>query len=97
MDADASAHVYDILLPGEAASMSNPSERDIEHWIRVYNELCQFKELFLGSLVDQRERVSLEGRPEIDHDDVLLRNEYARLRRRLQYWQLQSAAQDRGN
>ena len=87
MDADPTSHEYDVLLPGEAASMSDPSRRDIEHWIRVYVELCQFKESILGTLVDQRDTVTQEGRIEVAHDDIVLRSEYARLRRRLQYWQ----------
>ena len=87
MDADPSSHEYDVLLPGEAASMINPSKRDVEHWIRVYVELCQFKETILGTLVSQRDQVSQEGRIEVAHDDMVLQSEYARLRRRLQYWQ----------
>lgn len=74
-------------MPGEAASMTNPSKRDVEHWIGTYAELCQFKETILGTLVDQREKVRLSGRIEVDHDDMVLRSEYERLRRRLQYWQ----------
>lgn len=87
MDADPTAHEYDVLLPGEAASMANPSDRDVEHWIQVYVELCHFKETILGTLVEQRDKVSQEGRLEVVHDDVVLRSEYARLRRRLQHWQ----------
>ena len=67
--------------------MINPSKRDVEHWIRVYVELCQFKETILGTLVSQRDQVSQEGRIEVAHDDMVLRSEYERLRRRLQYWQ----------
>lgn len=67
--------------------MINPSKRDIEHWIRVYVELCQFKETILGTLVSQRDQVSQDGRIEVAHDDMVLRSEYDRLRRRLQYWQ----------
>ena len=67
--------------------MSSMSPRDIEHWIQVYIELCQFKETILGTLVDQREKVGQAGRIEVAHDDVVLRSEYDRLRRRLKYWQ----------
>ena len=87
MDADPTSHEYDVLLPGEATSMVNPSKRDIEHWITVYAELCKFKETILSTLVDQREKVGQSGRIEVDHDDMVLRSEYERLRRRLQYWQ----------
>lgn len=92
MDVDPTSHEYDVLLPGEAASMADPSKRDVEHWIRVYTELCHFKESLLGVLVDQREGVGLQGRIEVEHDDLVLRSEYERLRRRLQYWQRVSAA-----
>jgi hypothetical protein len=87
VDADPTSHEYDVLLPGEATAMVDPSKRDIEHWISVYAQLCQFKETILGTLVDQREQVPLLGRIEVDHDDMVLRSEYERLRRRLQYWQ----------
>lgn len=87
MDADPTSHEYDVLMPGEAAAMIDPSKRDIEHWIGVYTELCHFKETILGTLVDQRQRVRPAGRIEVDHDDLVLRSEYERLRRRLQYWQ----------
>ena len=90
MDADPTSHEYDVLLPGEAASMASMSKRDIEHWIQVYIELCQFKETILGTLVDQREKVGQAGRIEVAHDDVVLRSEYDRLRRRLKYWQQMS-------
>ena len=90
MDADPTSHEYDVLLPGEAASMSSMSQRDIEHWIQVYVELCQFKETILGTLVEQRENVGQSGRIEVAHDDLVLRSEYERLRRRLKYWQLAS-------
>lgn len=68
--------------------MIDPSARDIEHWIQVYVELCQFKETMLGTLLEQRGTVSQAGRVEVAHDDMVLRSEYERLRRRLQYWQL---------
>ena len=72
--------------------MANPSKRDIEHWIGVYVELCHFKETILETLVGQRGKVQLQGRIEVDHDDLVLRSEYERLRRRLQYWQRVSTA-----
>ena len=70
--------------------MSSMSKRDIEHWIQVYVELCQFKETILATLVEQRDKVGESGRIEVAHDDVVLRSEYDRLRRRLQYWQQMS-------
>ena len=77
--------------------MVNPSKRDVEHWIGVYAELCQFKEKILEHVVDQRENVRLAGRIEVDHDDMLLRSEYQRLRRRLQYWQRVSQTRHRAS
>ena len=67
--------------------MIEPSARDVEHWIQVYVELCQFKETMLETLTEQRGTVSQAGRIEVAHDDMVLRSEYERLRRRLQYWQ----------
>ena len=87
MDADPTSHEYDVLLPGETTSLANPSKRDIEHWIGVYAELCHFKETILDTIGEQRDKVGLQGRIEVDHDDIVLRSEYERLRRRLQYWQ----------
>lgn len=75
--------------------MMDPSQRDIEHWIGVYAELCHFKETILTTLVDQRDRVQPSGRIEVDHDDMVLRSEYERLRRRLQYWQRASQTRHR--
>ena len=97
MDVDPTSHEYDVLMPGEAAAMKDPSKRDVEHWIGVYTELCHFKETILGTLVEQRDKVRLAGRIEVDHDDVVLRSEYERLRRRLQYWQLVSQAKHRAS
>ena len=87
MDVDPTSHEYDVLLPGEAQSMINPSRRDIDHWVGVYTELCQFKEAILGHLIEQRQNVHMQGRIEVDHDDMVFRREYDRLRRRLDYWQ----------
>ena len=97
MDADPTSHKYDVLMPGEAAAMKDPSKRDVEHWIGVYTELCHFKETILGMLVEQRDKVQPAGRIEVDHDDVVLRSEYERLRRRLQYWQRVSETRRRAS
>lgn len=94
MDADPSSREYEILLPGEAVSMTTRSKRDVEHWIGVYAELCQFKETLLRSIEEQQEKTGPEGRVEVDHDDMVFRHEYERLRRRLRYWQRQEAARD---
>ncbi len=73
--------------------MANLTKGDIEHWIKVYVELCQFKETILGTIVDQRDKVSQAGRIEVAHDDIVLRSEYDRLRRRLKYWQQTSESE----
>jgi hypothetical protein len=92
VDVDPSIHEYDVLLPGEAQSMAEPTKRDVEHWIGVYAQLCEFKEMILAAVSEQRDKVHLQGRIEVDHDDMVFRREHERLRRRLQYWQRMSAA-----
>ena len=91
MDADPFAGEYDTLLPGEAACLRNPDDHDIEHWIRVYAELVAFKEKLLDDVGAQRETVEAEGRLEVQHDDMVLRREYMRLKRRLEYWEHEKA------
>lgn len=59
---------------------------EIQHWIRVYSELVDFKDTLLRSIGEQRANVEAEGRLEVQHDDMLLRKEHARLRRRLDFW-----------
>jgi hypothetical protein len=86
VDADPVAHEYDTLLPGEALSIKDGDPRDIDHWITVYSELVGFKEKILEEIGNQRGTVHSEGRLEVQHDDVLFRREYARLKRRLDYW-----------
>ncbi|MBV8195230.1 MAG: hypothetical protein JOY80_06845 [Candidatus Dormibacteraeota bacterium] len=86
MDADPVAHEYDTLLPGEALAIKDGDPRDIEHWVTVYKELLSFKEKLLEAIGSQRGSVQSDGRLEVQHDDILFRREYARLRRRLDYW-----------
>ena len=75
-----------MFLPGESKAMHSDDPRDIQHWIRVYSELVDFKDTLLHSLGEQRANVTAEGRLEVQHDDMLLRREHARLRRRLDFW-----------
>jgi len=86
MDADPVAHEYDTLLPGEALSIKEGDPRDIDHWIKVYSELVAFKEKILDEIGTQRDKVQAEGRLEVQHDDIIFRREFARLKRRLDYW-----------
>ncbi len=86
MDADPVAHEYDTLLPGEARAIKDGDPRDIDHWIKVYSELVNFKEKLLDQIGSQREAVQQEGRLEVQHDDILFRKEYFRLKKRLDYW-----------
>ena len=86
MDADPLAGEYEMLLPGESQAMRSDDPRDIQHWIRVYSELVDFKDTLLHSIGEQRASVGAEGRLEVQHDDMLLRREHARLRRRLDFW-----------
>ena len=66
--------------------MRSQDPRDIQHWIRVYSELVDFKDTLLTSIGEQRANVEAEGRLEVQHDDLLLRREHGRLRRRLDFW-----------
>ena len=86
VDADPLADQYDTLLPGEAQAMRNEDPREIQHWIGVYSELVKFKDTLLHSIGEQRADVGAEGRLEVQHDDILLRREHGRLRRRLDFW-----------
>jgi len=86
MDADPVAHEYDTLLPGEALSIKEGDPRDIDHWIKVYSELVAFKEKILDEIGTQRDKVQAEGRLEVQHDYIIFRREFARLKRRLDYW-----------
>ena len=86
MDVDPFSAEYDTLLPGEAVSLRNGDPRDVDHWIRVYAELVDFKEKILNTIGDQRDKVHAAGRVEVQHDDMIFRREYMRLRRRLDFW-----------
>ena len=86
MDADPVAHEYDTLLPGESRAIKDGDLEDIDHWIKVYSELVGFKDKILDLIGSQRDTVHQEGRLEVQHDDVLFRREYARLKKRLDYW-----------
>ncbi len=87
MDVDPFSSEYDTLLPGETASLRSGDPRDIDNWIRVYSELVEFKEKILDTVGYQLEKVHSTGRLEVQHDDMILRREYMRLRRRLDFWQ----------
>ena len=66
--------------------MRKDDPREIHHWIGVYSELVKFKDTLLHSIGEQRADVGAEGRLEVQHDDILLRREHGRLRRRLDFW-----------
>ncbi len=95
MDVDPFSGEYDTLLPGEAASLRSGDRDDIDHWRQVYTELVSFKEKLLEDIGNQRDAVQAEGRLEIQHDDMIFRREYMRLKRRLEYWQNQKDLQQK--
>ena len=76
----------DRLLPGEQTSVTSGDLEDVRHWVTVYAELVEFKDRLLREVDDQRARVRDEGRDELANDELLLRREAARLKRRLKYW-----------
>jgi len=78
---------YDKLLPGESSSLHSAHLEDVTHWLKVYTELCNFKEKLLRDIVKQREKVSDAGRIEVESDEVMLQREADRLMRRLRFWQ----------
>ena len=77
----------DKLLPGEATSVHSGDVDDVTHWLKVYAELCHFKEKLLRDIAAQREKVSDVGRVEVDNDEAMLQREADRLLRRLRFWQ----------
>ncbi len=91
MDTDPFSGEYDTLLPGEAQSLRGADERDIDHWIKVYTELVNFKEKLLNTIGEQRDQVHSTGRLEVQHDDMIFRKEYMRLQRRLEFWKNEKA------
>jgi len=78
---------YDKLLPGESTAAHSADVEDVRHWLKVYTELCEFKEKLLRDVAKQREKVSGEGRIEVENDEVMLQREADRLMRRLRFWQ----------
>ena len=74
------------LLPGEQTSMNSGNADDVGHWVKVYAELCDFKDTLLDEVQQQRARVSDEGRDELENDFRMLTAEATRLKMRLAYW-----------
>ena len=77
---------YEKLLPGEASAVHSGDIEDVTHWLKVYTELCNFKEKLLSDVSKQREKVSGVGRLEVENDEILLQREADRLMRRLRFW-----------
>ena len=74
--------------------MSSGSFDDIKHWVKVYEELVDFKDKLLDEVHEQHTNVTDEGRAELKNDEKLLQNEAARLKRRLAYWKSQLGMRD---
>ncbi len=76
----------DQLLPGEAASVGSGRRDDAVHWLRVYEELCGFKQKLLAVLGEQASSVERDGWAEVDRDATMFRREADRLARRVEFW-----------
>lgn len=77
------------LLPDEAKSMGSGNLDELRHWVDTYRELYDFKEHLLVEIADQKQRVSVQGRVELDNDRKLVESERDRIGRRLTYWEQQ--------
>lgn len=66
--------------------MSSGDASDARHWVKVYAELVAFKDRLLDQVAEQRQKVTGEGRAEVEADERLLRPEAERLHRRLDFW-----------
>ena len=71
--------------------MSSGNREDVQHWVTVYAELVDFKDKLLDEVHEQRTHVTDEGETELQSDEEMLKKEAARLKRRLKYWQSESA------
>jgi hypothetical protein len=76
----------ETLLPGEETAIGSKYLDDALLWLRTYEELFEFKQALLTSLLEQRKRVGKEGLREVQNDEILLTREADRLSARLLYW-----------
>ena len=76
----------DALLPGEDPSVSYRD--DVEHWVKVYSELLDFKRFMLDGASARADSMSTEAaRIEIQTTDLrVARAEAERFTRRLAFW-----------
>jgi hypothetical protein len=85
----------DRLLQGEDPESQDPE--DIRHWIKVYQELVDFKERLIATAVESmHKRIESDASREIASTDlVTLRAEHQRLRVRLDFWERKAAELER--
>jgi hypothetical protein len=83
------------LLQGEDPETQDP--QDIRHWIKVYQELVDFKERLIATAVESmNKRIESDASREIASTDlVTLRAEHQRLRDRLDFWERKAARRER--
>ena len=83
------------LLQGEDPESQDP--QDIRHWIKVYQELVDFKERLIATAVETlHEAIETDASREIASTDlVTLRAEHQRLRYRLDFWERKAAKLER--
>jgi hypothetical protein len=72
------------VLPGERLNCLDPD--DIQHWLRVYTELCAFAERLLASYRGDAADGSDAAGEFLRDEARAVENEWLRLRARLAYW-----------
>jgi hypothetical protein len=76
----------DRLLPNEDSRSMQPE--DVRHWVLVYRQLVAFKEQMLEETDQAMTNIQPDARTEVGRTDaVVLKAEWERLRRRLDFWE----------
>jgi len=61
---------------------------DVRHWVLVYRQLVAFKEQMLEETYQAMTNIQPDARSEVGRTDVVvLKAEWERLRRRLDFWE----------
>jgi len=61
---------------------------DVRHWVLVYRQLVAFKEQMLEETYQAMTNIQPDARTEVGRTDaVVLKAEWERLRRRLDFWE----------
>lgn len=73
------------MLEGE--DPGTPFPQDARHWIAVYREMIDFKEVLLARVRQLLTGVPIEARQDVmDNDIGLIEDQLRRYRRRLEFW-----------